>query len=129
MEPRYSLARVVAVVVDGGELLLGETRARRIVADYLDSLVQAERFARAVIAGLRRENFEGTVELSDPPYRGYFDAYITTLSVELAEQHQLEHVRTWYVKLKLVESDDGDTVVCVSLHPPEQPSKKQRRTP
>lgn len=129
MEPKYPLDRVVAVAVDGGELLLGETRARRIVADYVEGLVEAERFARAVVAGPRREHFEATIELPDPPYRGQFDAYITPLSEELVERHGLEHVRTWYVKLKLVESDDGDSVVCVSLHPPEQPSKKQRRTP
>lgn len=129
MEPKYLLDRVVAVAVEGGDLFLGQTRARDIVANYVEGLVEAEAFARAVVAGLRREHFEATVELSDPPYRGQFDAYITPLSPELIERHGLEHVRTWYVKLKLVESDGGDSVVCVSLHPPEKPSKKMRRTP
>lgn len=129
VEPRYSLDRVVAVAVDGGDVLLAETRARRIVADYVDGLVDAERFARAVLAGLKREHFETTIELPDPPHRGHFDVYITPLSQEIVERHALAHVPTWYVKLKLVESDDGDSVICVSLHPPEQPSKNHRRTP
>lgn len=128
VEPKYPLDRVVSVAVDGGDLLLGQTRARDIVANYVEGLVEAVEFARAVVAGLRREHFEATVELSDPPYQGQFDAYITPLSPALVERHGLEHVRTWYVKLKLVESDDGDSVVCVSLHPPEQPSKRKRRT-
>lgn len=55
MEPRYSLDRVVAVAVHGGDVLLGKTRARLIVATSVEGLVEAERFARAVVAGLRRE--------------------------------------------------------------------------
>lgn len=125
--PKYPLERVVAVAVDGGDVMLGQTRARAIVETYVDGLVEAEAFARAVVAGLRREHFEETVDLAEPPYRGSFDVYITPLSPALIARHGLEHVATWYVKLKLVESDEAASVVCVSLHPPEKPSKKTRR--
>ena len=129
MEPKYPLDRVVAVAVDGGDLVLGKTRAALIVAAYIDGLVEAERFARAVVAGLRREHFEASVELPEPPYAGLFDVYLTPLALELVQRHGLDHVPSWYVKLKLLESDEGDSVVCVSLHPVERSSKKQGRKP
>lgn len=110
-------------------MLLAQTRASRIVADYVEGLVDAERFVRAVVAGLRHEHFEQTVELTEPPYRGAFDVYLTPLAAELVERHGLDHVRTWYVKLKLVESEEGDSVVCVSLHPAERASKKKGTKP
>lgn len=58
MEPKYPLDRVVAVVVvvDGGELLLGETRARRIVADYVEGLVE-DRWPRSSSSGTGSSTF------------------------------------------------------------------------
>ena len=61
VEPRYPLEKVVAVALGSGDVLLGETRARRIVADYVEGLVEAEQFARAVIASLAVEHFEKSV--------------------------------------------------------------------
>ncbi len=131
MEPRYPLQKIVAVALGGGEVLVGASRAGRMVADYIEGLVEAHQFARDVVASLALEHFEKSVCLDEPPYRGWCDCYIRTLPVELAERYRLQHVDTWYVKLKLIESEDGDTVVCVSLHPPEHRPKnqKKRRSP
>lgn len=76
---------------------------------------------------LRVEHFQETVTL-EAPYAGAFDAYVCPLSPEVMARYGLEHVSHWYVKLKLTESEDGDSVLVVSMHPPEKPAKKQRRT-
>lgn len=130
MEPKYPIERVVLAAIDG-DVLLAHERARAIVADYIDGLVAADTFARAVLAGLRRQDFLRTVVLDEPPYKGEFDEYLTALSEELITRHGLELVPEWYVKLKLTESDDGATVFCISLHPAERPkpvTKKKGKT-
>ena len=91
MEPKYPLDRVIAVAVNGGDVVLGKSRAALIVADYVDGLVEAEAFARAIVAGLRREHFDGTVELPEPPYSGQFDVYVTPLAPELVARHVRVH--------------------------------------
>ena len=40
---------------------------------------------------------------------------------------QSEHVKDWYVKLQLTEDENGDSVLVVSMHPPEKPAKPRRK--
>jgi len=124
--PRYSLERVVRAATDGDINVVGP-RARDIVEQYLDSLAEAVRFARAVVASLTIDDFEESVQLSEPPYAGWYDVYIRLMPDGLQEEFGMQHSPRWYLKLKLVESDVGDTVVCVSLHPAEHPSRRARR--
>lgn len=128
MAPRYPLDKVVRAAADGDLTVVGP-RARDIVEQYLDSLAEAVRFARAVVASLTVDDFEETVQLPSPPNAGWYDVYIRLLSDGLQEEFGMEHSPRWYLKLKLVESDEGDTVVCVSLHPAEHPSRRAGRKP
>jgi hypothetical protein len=125
LEPRYPLDKVHEVAASG-DLVLAESRARRIVLDLIDSYVEAMSFARALLGALRREHFQRTVELDEPPYRGAFDEYVCPLPPDLAARFGLETVGTWYVKLKLFISDDDGCITCVSMHPAERPSVKGR---
>lgn len=125
MTPKHELSRVVAAAADGDLLLVG-SRAREIVLNYVDGLLEADAFARGLVASLRPEHFQETVALG-APYAGEFDVYICPLTAALMAKHGLEHVATWYVKLKLAESDDGDSVLVVSMHPPERPARNRRK--
>lgn len=80
MGPKYAMERVVA-------------------ARDLDGLLEADAFARSLVASLRE-----------------FDAYICPLSVALIAKHG-----------QLTEGEDGDSVLVVSMHPAERPPKKEQR--
>ncbi len=125
MEPKYPLDKVHAVARDG-DVVLGESRARKIVLDLIDCYADALAFARALLVSLELEHFQGTIVLDEPPYRGAFDVYVRPLPEPLVARYGLENVATWYVKLKLLESDDGGCITCVSMHPAERPSSKRR---
>ena len=125
MGPKHELGRVVAAARDGDLLLVG-SRAREIVLHYVDGLLEADGFARGLVAALKVEQFQETVTLEEP-YAGEFDVYICPLSKALMSKHALEHVATWYVKLKLTVSEDGDSVLVVSMHPAERPVRARRK--
>jgi hypothetical protein len=122
--PKYELGRVVAAAKDGDLLLVG-SRAREIVLNYVDGLLEADTFARGLVAALVPEHFQETVAL-EPPYAGEFDVYICPLSEALMSKHGLAHVGSWYVKLKLTERDD-DSVLVVSMHPSERAAPRRRK--
>ena len=125
MAPRYAVEKVVAAAMSGDLNLVG-SRAKDIVLTYVDGLIDAYSFAQALVASLRLEQFQETVRLN-PPYEGFFDLYICPLSPLLMSRYGLEHVTQWYVKLKLTESESGDSVLVVSMHPPEQPARPKRK--
>lgn len=125
MRPKYELKRVVAAAREGDLLLVG-SRAREIVLNYVEGLLEADAFARGLVAGLAVEHFQETVLLEEP-YAGEFDVYICPLSEDLMSTYGLEHIATWYVKLKLMEGDDGDSVLVISLHPAERPLRARRK--
>ena len=93
MEPKYGLDRVVAAAT-GGDLLLVGSRAREIVLNYVDGLLEADSFARGLVAALKVEHFQETVTL-EAPYAGEFDVFICPLSEALMAKHSLQHVATW----------------------------------
>ena len=125
MAPRYPVDKVVAAAASGDLELVGR-RARDIVFTYVDGFADALNFASALVASLRLEHFQETVTL-EAPYKGEFDVYICALSSELITRYALENVTNWYVKLKLTESENGDSVLVVSMHPPEKPAKPRRK--
>lgn len=125
MAPKYAVEKVVAAAQSGAVELVG-SRAREIVLQYVDGLLEAVTFAQALVGSLRVEHFQETVKL-EPPYGGDFDVYICPLEPALVEKHGLQHVKDWYVKLQLTEDENGDSVLVVSMHPPEKPAKRRRK--
>ncbi|MDP2274210.1 MAG: hypothetical protein Q8N23_12210 [Archangium sp.] len=125
MAPRYPVDKVIAAATNGDLDLVG-SRARDIVQTYVEGFADSFSFASALVAALRLEHFQETVTLG-PPYKGEFDVYICPISSELMSRYGLEHVPNWYVKLKLTENDNGDSVLVVSMHPPEKPARQRRK--
>lgn len=125
MAPKYAVEKVVAAARSGAVELVG-SRARDIVLQYVNGLLEAVMFAQALVGSLRLEHFQETVKL-DPPHAGDFDVYICPLEPALIAKHGLEHVKDWYVKLQLIEDENGDSVLVVSMHPPEKPANPRRK--
>ena len=117
--PKYSISKVVAAA-EAGRVELAWERAKKIVHDYVPSFLAAIRFSEALVASLEEKHFVRTVVLDLPPYSDAFDEYLRHLPAAVAKEFGLQSVRDWYVKLRLVEDDHGDPVVCISMHPAER---------
>lgn len=116
MAPKHDLAVVRAAALEG-RVELDERRARDEVLRFISEFVAAYAFASDVLCALQPEGYAETIELQ-PPHAGSYDVYGLELAPSIAQRHGVPD-GGWYVKLRLYESFEGETVFLVSLHPLE----------
>lgn len=112
-QPTFHCARVRAAA-DGVTFDPTDSRSVQILLPYLRELAKCYEFAIEVLRLLTPDDFFGVAHLDEGPH----DEYAVRIPEILAKRFRLGGLRSWYVKLRLVE-DDGDYVIIFSLHPLE----------
>lgn len=120
--PNYPLNDVQSAA-ERDAFTLGRKRAEETLYPYFQGdIIAARRFVREVAMRLMEADF---IETVTDMYGGPFDVYGVRIGEEDAKRHGIEHARTWYIKLKIVEKEEK-TIFFISFHGPEKKMWTQR---
>ncbi len=110
--PLWPLQEVRALV-EAGNYHFEQKRCEETVIPIVGDYSKARELIRRGLLELTDDDFAGIDTLSDGLE---YDVYGLVVSSTLARATGLRHRRTWYVKFRIQEEEDGRLVFCVSFH-------------